>query len=274
MRHGSDSGDPLSEPIYHAFTVNGRVFEAAEPFLVKQGERVRLRLINAGAATTFGLRLAGHPLTIIHTDGRPVEPLEVDVLRIGMGERYDVIFTANNSGRWVFYGLVNDTDQIVDLTTFVYAGITSTADSGDDFPDHFRWNDYNLLTGLSEEDLPLVTTEADQTFDMILSGGMMSPEWTINGKVFAQSETIVVAKGQRVRFNYLNHSPMSHPMHLHGHFFEVVGSPGLHKDTLIVEAHMGQASIEFVADNPGDWMHHCHNLYHMEAGMMNVVQIS
>jgi FtsP/CotA-like multicopper oxidase with cupredoxin domain len=66
---------------------------------------------------------------------------------------------------------------------------------------------------------------------------------------------------------------MPHPMHLHGHFFEVAGSPGLRKDTVIVEAHMGQLSIEFVADNPGHWMHHCHHLYHMEAGMMNVVQV-
>jgi FtsP/CotA-like multicopper oxidase with cupredoxin domain len=62
-------------------------------------------------------------------------------------------------------------------------------------------------------------------------------------------------------------------MHLHGHFFEVTGSSGLRKDTVIVDGHMGQASIEFVADNPGGWMHHCHNIYHAEAGMMNVVRV-
>ena len=274
MGHSLQTGDPLSEPIYHTFTVNGQVNEVGTPFTVKQGERVRLRLINAGAATTFGLRLAGHSLTISHTDGRSVEPLEVDVLRIGMGERYDVTFTANNPGRWALYGFVNDLDEVVDLATFVYAGTTSAQDSGDTFPESLRWNEYRLLTGLPEEGLPPASASVDQTFDMILSGGMMSPEWTINGKVFPDADVMVVSKGQRVRFNYLNHSPMPHPMHLHGHFFEVVGSPGLRKDTLIVEAHMGQASIEFVADNPGQWMHHCHNLYHMEAGMMNVVQVS
>ena len=270
----SDQGAaPLSEPIYHAFTVNGQVVETASSFMVKRGERVRLRLINAGAATTFGLRLAGHALTVTHTDGHPVEPQEVDILRISMGERYDVTFRAGNPGHWTLYAQVNDSDEVIDLATFVYAGSTATQDSGDDLPERLRWNEYHLLTGLPEERLPAASPRAEQTFDLVLSGGMMSPEWTINGKVFPHTDPIVVSTGQRVRFNYLNHSPMPHPMHLHGHFFEVVGSPGLRKDTMIVEAHMGQASIEFVADNPGDWMHHCHNLYHMEAGMMNVVQV-
>ena len=274
--HGQPSGDgPLAEPIYQAFTVNGQVVEAAEPFVVKQGERVRLRLINAAAATTFGLRLAGHTLTLTHTDGRPVEPLEVDALWIGMGERYDMEFTADNSGRWVLYAAIADSSEVVDLATFVYSDSASTQDSGDNLPENLRWNEYGRLTGLPEEEMaPPSSAQPDQTFDLVLSGGMMSPDWTINGKTFPDTDDLVVTRGQRVRLNYLNHSPMAHPMHLHGHFFEVVGSPGLHKDTIMVAAHMGQASIKFVADNPGHWMHHCHHLYHMEAGMMNVVRIS
>ena len=82
-----------------------------------------------------------------------------------------------------------------------------------------------------------------------------------------------MSSGGRARFDYFNQSPMPHPMHLHGHFFEIVGSSGVRKDTLIVDGHMGRAGIEFMADNPGDWMHHCHNIYHAEAGMMNVVRV-
>ncbi|MCL4302080.1 MAG: multicopper oxidase family protein [Anaerolineae bacterium] len=274
--HGQSSDEgPLTEPIYHAFTVNGQVIEAAEPFVVKRGERIRLRLINAAAATTFGLRLAGHTLTLTHTDGRPIEPLEVDALWIGMGERYDVAFTAANPGRWALYAVISDLSEAVNLATFVYSDSASTQDSGDNLPENLRWNDYGRLTGLPEAELtPPASAQPDQIFDLVLSGGMMSPDWTINGKTFPDTDELVVKRGQRVRINYLNHSPMPHPMHLHGHFFEVVGSPGLRKDTIMVAAHMGQASIEFVADNPGDWMHHCHHLYHMEAGMMNVVQIT
>ncbi len=89
------------------------------------------------------------------------------------------------------------------------------------------------------------------------------------------TENLIVAKGERVRLNYGNHSMMDHPMHLHGHFFRVVNPaiPRSHwvlKDTIIVD-HMQRIDVEFLADNPGRWFHHCHNLYHMETGMANVV---
>ncbi len=264
---------PLQEPIYTTFAVNGLTAAAAPPFTVKQGERIRLRLINGSGATIYGLRLAGHSLTITHTDGRPVEPFEVDVLRIGMGERYDVNFTADNPGRWALYDILNGSGRL-DLAVFHYADAPSAQDSGDNLSRNFRWNDYRLLTGRPEEGMP--AAEADDQpliFDMVLTGGHMSPYWGINGKAYPDTDDVVVPTGQRVRFNYFNQSPMPHPMHLHGHFFEVAGSPGLRKDTVIVEGHMGQASIEFVADNPGDWMHHCHNIYHAEAGMMNIVRV-
>ncbi len=275
-RGNTDDDGPLQEPVYNAFTVNGQVADAASPLSVKQGERVRLRIINAGGATTFALRLAGHPLTITHTDGRPVEPLEVDVLRIGMGERYDVTFAADNSGRWTLYDLLNGSGTTyLPLATFLYQGSTATQDSGDTLAQDFRWNDYRLLVGLPEEGLPsLESIQRTKAFDMVLTGGHMSPYWGINGKFYPDTDKVVASSGQRLRFDYFNQSPMAHPMHLHGHFFEVVGSKGLRKDTLIVERHMGRASIEFLADNPGDWMHHCHNIYHAEAGMMNVVRVN
>ena len=104
---------------------------------------------------------------------------------------------------------------------------------------------------------------------------MHSPYWTINGYVYPNSERLRVRKGDRVRISYWNQSMMPHPMHLHGHFFKVV-NPSLPqrqwilKDTVIVNP-MQRVEIEFLADNPGNWFHHCHNLYHMEAGMANVV---
>jgi FtsP/CotA-like multicopper oxidase with cupredoxin domain len=73
-------------------------------------------------------------------------------------------------------------------------------------------------------------------------------------------------------------SMMAHPMHLHGHFFEIAGTGSItggrvKKDTIIIPAHMGRGVVEFIADNPGAWFHHCHNLYHMEAGMANLVKV-
>jgi FtsP/CotA-like multicopper oxidase with cupredoxin domain len=113
-------------------------------------------------------------------------------------------------------------------------------------------------------------------FGQTLSGGMHSPFWTINGQVYPDADPLIVRNGERVKLSYSNHSMMPHPMHLHGHFFKVV-NPALprelwiSKDTLIVD-HMQRIEVEFIADNPGNWFHHCHNLYHMEAGMANVIR--
>lgn len=260
----------LYEPIYNTYTINGQTAETAQPFIITQGERVRLRLINASASTIYDVRLAGHPLTVTHTDGRPVEPVEVDVLRLAMGERYDVIMTANNPGRWQLYAAPDTAQDFVTLAHFVYADSTATADSGDNLGQNFRWNEYSRLTGIPEEGLTLPQATEVAIFDHGLSGGHGSPYWSINGKRYPNTDDVIVSLGERVRFNYYNQSMMAHPMHLHGHFFNI--GNGVMKDTIIVENH-GAVSVEFVADNPGDWMHHCHNIYHAEAGMMNVVRV-
>jgi FtsP/CotA-like multicopper oxidase with cupredoxin domain len=273
------TGDmPLLEPDYNAYTVNGKVNGASEPFMVKEGDKVRLRIMNPASATVFTLRLAGHSLLVTHTDGRPVEPLEVDVLRIGMGERYDVMFTADNPGRWALYTLKDGTPAGgYRLATVLYEGVESTSYSDDSLRGRFNINHYSSLEGIPEETVPQVDGEIDRQFNLTLSGGMMgSPYWTINGQVWPDSDDLWIREGEGIRINYFNHSMMPHPMHLHGHFFEVVHSGGrgkrLYKDTLIIEPHMGSGAIEFVADNPGDWFHHCHNLYHMMGGMANVVR--
>jgi FtsP/CotA-like multicopper oxidase with cupredoxin domain len=105
---------------------------------------------------------------------------------------------------------------------------------------------------------------------------MMNYDWTINGSPFAKSRPLAVREGQRVTLSFNNMSMMWHPMHLHGHTFEVLtadGRPGARKDTLIVLP-MQRLAVTFVADNPGEWMLHCHNTYHQEAGMMTSLTYS
>jgi FtsP/CotA-like multicopper oxidase with cupredoxin domain len=270
---GNDPNAPLVEPVYTAYTLNGRVAEAAEPLAVKKGEKIKLRFINAAAATIFDLRLAGHSMTITHSDGRPIEPFPVDVLRIAMGERYDVEVTADNPGRWRLYALPDSASDYITLGTLQYAEALASSDSGDSLSQTVRWNDLNQLTGMLEEAYPVPIAAGEAVvFEQSLSGGHGSPLWGINGQLWPNTDNIVVARGQPVQFNYRNSSMMPHPMHLHGHFFEI-GQTGVRKDTVIVPSH-GLVSVRFVADNPGDWMHHCHNIYHAEAGMMNLVRVS
>jgi FtsP/CotA-like multicopper oxidase with cupredoxin domain len=105
---------------------------------------------------------------------------------------------------------------------------------------------------------------------------MTSYVWTLNGKAWPNPDVLMVKPGQRVVIDMLNDSTMSHPMHLHGHAFQVVAIndmpiSGAVRDTVLVPA-MGKVRIALDANNPGRWALHCHNMYHMEAGMMTEVR--
>ena len=109
---------------------------------------------------------------------------------------------------------------------------------------------------------------------LTLGGGMGQYRWTINGQAFPKADLLTVDRDQHIRFVLQNRSMMPHPMHLHGHFFQVDNGTGRGplKDTVLVDP-MQQLTIDWVADNPGDWAFHCHNIYHAETGMMRVVRV-
>jgi hypothetical protein len=131
-----------------------------------------------------------------------------------------------------------------------------------------------------------ISPRPSRTQDLVLAGAMMGRyAWTINGQAFPDADPLPVAGGEILRWNLLNRSMAWHPMHLHGHFFRLLGSGGgvsraPLKDTVLLHPAMmgpgGMASsaisVELDADNPGDWAFHCHMLYHAEAGMMRLLQ--
>lgn len=116
----------------------------------------------------------------------------------------------------------------------------------------------------------------DRSLDIHLTGNMERFMWSFDGmKMSDHHEPIPFLEGERVRINLINDSMMSHPIHLHGHFFELVTGKGDHsprKHTVLVQPG-GTASFDFTADAVGDWAFHCHMLYHMHAGMMRVVSV-
>jgi FtsP/CotA-like multicopper oxidase with cupredoxin domain len=274
MGRGQTSTGPLWEPVYDGYAVNGRVARAIEPLVVSKGERVKLRLLNPSSATIYDLRLAGHTVTITHVDGRPIKPITTDVLRIGMGERYDVEFLADNPGTWLLAAAEGGFGEGQLRIPVLYKGINKKEAEAPTFHRGLRFATYWDFQARYPSEEP-GQERADRYFSQTLSGGMHSPFWTINGYVYPDSERLVVNKGEKIGISYGNQSMMPHPMHLHGHFFKVVNpsvprQQWILKDTVIVDP-MQRLDIEFLADNPGDWFHHCHNLYHMEAGMANVV---
>jgi FtsP/CotA-like multicopper oxidase with cupredoxin domain len=272
---GFGLGDaPLLEPFYDGYAVNGKVYPAVDPMVVNKGDRVKIRLLNPSSATIYELRLAGHVFTVTHMDGNAIVPMETDVIRIGMGERYDVMVNADHPGSWLLAARETGFGEGKLRVPFLYRGVSGKNAVPPEFRPGLRLATYWDAQGLEPvEDSP--TEVPDRSYAQRLSGGMHSPYWTINGQVYPRGEHLMVRRGERIGMTYWNQSMMPHPMHLHGHFFKVVNpllprSSWIVKDTINVDP-MRRVEIEFLADNPGRWFHHCHNLYHMEAGMANVV---
>jgi len=255
-------------PPYEGLLINGKLPGAPAVFDVREGERVRFRLVNPSSATTYHLSLSGHRMTVSHADGRPIEPVEVDSLVIGMGERYDVIVEADTPGAHALVARPVEGEVPPARAVVRYQGSRQERPPAGQVPEGLRGEGRRLrYTDLQSVETPLGRNEgSDRTFNLRLSGGMMMSrgEWTIDGQKYPDAEPLDIREGERVRVNMSNMSMMLHPMHLHGHFFRVGNAI---KDTVIVEPHMGRASFEFMADNPGDWFFHCHNLYHLHAGM-------
>ena len=259
---GGDSGD-VSYPYY---LVNGRVVDAPSVFRAKPGQRVRIRIINAASDTAFRVAVAGHQLTVTHTDGFPLEPTDVDAVLIGMGERYDVRLTAGD-GAFALVALAEGKNAMARALLVTGAGDPPPADLQ---PPELKGRVATVGDFTATTAAALVPAAADVRLPVDLAGSMSPYEWTINGLPFSRTAPLQVRSGQRVEMTFNNTSTMWHPMHLHGHTFEVLtadGRPGARKDTAIVLPAQ-RLRVAFVADNPGQWMLHCHNTYHQDAGMM------
>jgi len=263
---GGDAGDVT----YPLFLLNGRPPTDPPTFEAKPGERIRVRLINAGADTAFRVALGGHRLRVTHTDGFPIDPIEVDAVLLGMGERYDVTVTVAGSGAF----------PLVALAEGKNAQALGVIRSGNGAPPAADAHPVELdgrLLGLGDlhanQAVALAAGKVDRTHQVVLTADRDRYRWAINGRTFDDQSPLQVRQGERVRLVFDNRTTMFHPMHLHGHTFQVVspsGAPGPRKDTLIVRPGE-KIAADLVADNPGQWVLHCHNIYHMEAGMMTTL---
>ena len=258
---GADGGD-VDYPLH---LLNGRPPEDPETFQAAPGDRIRLRVVNAGSDTAYRLALGGHRLTVTHTDGFPVDPAEVDALVIGMGERYDLLVTAGDG----VFPLVATAEQKQGQARALLRTSTGATPEVSTRPDELdrRLLNYGDLAAAAAVRLP--DRSPDRTHDVLLGADMGRYRWTINGRTFDEREPLPLRAGQLTRLAFRNMTPMFHPMHLHGHTFGIAGG-GPRKDTINVRP-MEQLEVDFLTDNPGDWLLHCHNLYHQESGMMTTL---
>ncbi len=259
---GGDAGD-VTYPLH---LVNGRVATAPVTLSARAGQRVRLRIINAGGDTAYRVALGAHRLTVTHTDGFPVLPATVDALLVGMGERYDVVVTL---GDGVF--------PLVAVAEGKGGQGMALVRTGSGRPPAARVHPVQLDGRLLRPDdlraaeaVRLPRKTPGRSHDLFLGGNMATYQWTINGRTYDRSSPLPVGEGETVRLRFVNQTTMFHPMHVHGHTFQVRGLSGVdgpRKDTVIVRPDETVVA-DLVADNPGQWLTHCHNVYHAEAGMM------
>ena len=177
---------------YPLYLINGRAPNDPETLERPTREKVRLRLINPSGETTFRFAVGGHKLSITHSDGQPVEPVEVDVVRIGPGERYDVIVEANNPGVWQVAAAPEGKNGLARAILRYEESSQSSPPPTNSRPQELsgRFLSYGDLRTTREETFPAdgLFGGPDRTLDLTLSGGMGNYVWTIDGQAYPDAD--------------------------------------------------------------------------------------
>jgi FtsP/CotA-like multicopper oxidase with cupredoxin domain len=273
MNMGSGMAMDLNDVDFDAFLANDRTFADPEVIRTELGGRVRLRLINAASSTQFWIDLGALTGTVVAVDGHPVRPVRGTRLPLAMAQRLDVLIDLPGIGPYPIFAQVEGKRARTGIILAASGAPMSrlAAEAEQNAPPV----DLSLERRLEALN-PLAPRAPGVTHRVILAGAMAPYAWSLNGEYWPNVTPLMVDTGQRVAIEMLNHTMMAHPMHLHGHAFQVVainGTPlaGAMRDTVLVPP-MGSVTIAFDADNPGRWAFHCHNLYHMMTGMMTEVR--
>jgi FtsP/CotA-like multicopper oxidase with cupredoxin domain len=273
MNMASGTAMDLNDIDYDAFLANDRTLADPEVIRTESAGRVRLRLINAASSTQFWIDLGALSGTVVAVDGHPVRPVRATRLPLAMAQRLDVLIDLTGNGAYPIFAQVEGKRARTGII-LAASGAPVSRLSGE-AEDNAPPVDLSLERRL-EAVIPLAPRAPDVTHRVIIEGSMAPYAWSLNGEYWPNVHPLMIATGQRVAIEMQNHTMMPHPMHLHGHAFQVVALNGAAlagavRDTVLVPP-MGSVTIAFDADNPGRWAFHCHNLYHMMTGMMTEVR--
>jgi FtsP/CotA-like multicopper oxidase with cupredoxin domain len=278
------SDDGAMNPSYGVSTINGKAMGSGEPLRVARGQRILLHVLNSSPTEVHWLSLAGHRFQVVALDGNTVPaPQSVPMLRLAPAERVCALVEMNNPGVWVL-GEVRTHVRSAGMAIVVEYANESGIPQWQQ-PSTLAWNyeQFGQTQGSSELppaiQIPLVLASK-------FRGHGAMEAWTINGKSYPEAHIEPLTPGQRYRLQFINKSLDDHPIHLHRHSFELCGlgaplSKGLIgparatraivKDVVLVDAHT-QTEVEFIANNPGATLLHCHQQDHMDLGFMMLLR--
>jgi FtsP/CotA-like multicopper oxidase with cupredoxin domain len=261
----------LNDITYDAFLANDRTLADPQVIDVAANADVRLRIINGASSTNFMIDLGALRGTLLAVDGNPVAPLQAREFPLAIASRADILLRvpagsavpvlARGEGRILQTGVILRPPGAV-VTRISSDGMDAASAVG---------LDQELQLRASE---PLPVRAVDRSVPVDLTGTMASYVWGMQVHGMGGAP-ITIKRGERVELVMRNTTMMAHPMHLHGHNFQVTEINGQKfsgavRDTALVTP-MATVKVVFDADNPGLWAYHCHNLYHMEAGMFTTV---
>jgi len=263
----------LHDVEYDAFLTADRSLDDPQVYRVEKGGRVRLRLINAATATHFWIDLDRLHGRLVAVDGIAVVPMEGRRFEFAIAQRLDILLQLPaEEGAWPVFA-VREGD--VKRTGFVLATkngrIARQAGEAHDKADPVGLGLERRLRAAA----PLAPRAVDRSHTLTFTEAP-GYVWMLNGKVHGEHAPLAVRQGERVEITFVDQTTMAHPMHLHGHPFQVVAIDGHRlagamRDTVLVP-NRGRVTIAFDAVNPGKWALHCHHLYHMAGGMMTTVE--
>ena len=269
MKPGARVPD-LNDYDYDAYLANDRTL--ADPLVISAapGSRVHLRLINGATSTAFWIDTGALEGTVVAADGNPVHPVAGRRFPLAQGQRLDIVVRIPRTGGAfpVLAQREGDRRRTGIVLASPGASIRRLADLAEVVVPPLD----NSLEARIAATTPLANGNGAITHRIALTGSMKPYVWSFNDRTWADHVKLRASKGQRVVVEMSNRTRMAHPMHLHGHHFQVVALDGRAlsgavRDTVLVPAN-GSVTVAFDADNPGRWLFHCHNLFHMATGMM------
>lgn len=268
----------LNDVEFDAYLANDRTLDDPEIVTVEAGGNIRLRIINGSASTNFWIDLGTLEGDLLAVDGSYCRGIDGPAPRsrlfaLAMSQRVDIRLSGLAPGAYpILARREGDTAQTGVILTTPGAAVPRVP-SRAATPTTALTLDLERTIGAFTKVAP---RPADHRLTLDLTGNMMGFVWGLNGRKFGAHQPLTVRQGERVEIEMINRTDMSHPMHLHGHTFQVVEIDGRRlfgpmRDTVLVPVN-GRVAIAFDAGNPGRWAFHCHNLYHMAAGMMTTVE--
>jgi FtsP/CotA-like multicopper oxidase with cupredoxin domain len=279
------SDDGAMNPSYAVATINGKAMGFAEPLHVKQGQHVLLHVLNSSPTEVHWVALAGHSFRVVALDGNDVpKPRSVSMLRLAPAERVSAVVEMNNPGVWVL-GEVRKHVQALGMAVAIEYENKASAPRWDQ-PSELLWNYEQFAAENAADRSSEVVIVVPLVFESKFRGHGAMEAWTINGESYPNSKMAPLIKGRRYRLEFINKSMDDHPLHLHRHSFELrsLGVPfaaargavqrdihGVMKDVVLVDAQT-RAEVDFIADNPGASLFHCHQQNHMDMGFMMLLE--